>query len=424
MNALIDLEHCRESMTISLNGVDHTVRLAGTIENPYFCGKDVCDVLGYKDSKDALKKFTEEEDKFHLEDLMVESHHTLGGANCPPQRVVESDHTLGKNQYSFREGQIIYINETGLYSLILSSKAPFAKEFRKLVCKIILPSIRRYGSYQAEARLSETMAQLAIRDKSNEELKEQLIKAERKAIRVNKFMRRVSIKENKLEWIYIATTQLYAQERLFKIGSTTRLSSRIGGYNTGRPREDNYYYCWVIKCYNAKDIDYHIQRLLSDFKHREKAELYCGIKFSDLKAIVTFIVENYDKSVDYINNFVRSRLDASLIEEDVPPPRLDFKKFTYQIGDHTETIDFENEEIDSVREAFDEILTSIKEQRENLDDLVIVHRRELMSRLSGKINLPKNGLWGQVKQYTGWTCSKDELLPPGCGDFKYKIIYN
>jgi hypothetical protein len=44
-----------------------------------------------------------------------------------------------------------------------------------------------------------------------------------------------------------------------------------------------------------------------DFKHKENTELYCGIKFSDLKDIVAFIVENYDASIDYINNFIRSR---------------------------------------------------------------------------------------------------------------------
>ena len=55
MNALINLEHCRESMIISLNDVDHTVRLAGTIEEPYFCGKDICGILDHKDFKYALK---------------------------------------------------------------------------------------------------------------------------------------------------------------------------------------------------------------------------------------------------------------------------------------------------------------------------------------------------------------------------------
>jgi hypothetical protein len=155
---------------------------------------------------------------------------------------------------------------------------------------------------RAEQAEEELKDQLAIKEQSEEELKEQLEqekeraeKAERKTLRVNKFMRRVVIKEKKLEWIYIATTRMYSQERLFKIGSTIRLSSlsalrkgrrddrrsssgsRIGGYNTGRPGEDSYYYCWVVKCYSSKEVDYHIQKLLVDFKHKENTELYCGI---------------------------------------------------------------------------------------------------------------------------------------------------
>ena len=124
---------------------------------------------------------------------------------------------------NYNEGKTVYINESGLYSLILSSQAPFAKEFKKLVCKIILPSIRKYGSYQIESKLSEAMDQLALKEKSvseamdqlalkeksEEELKTKLAKAERKAIRVNKFMRRIVVKEHKLEWIYIATNDQY-----------------------------------------------------------------------------------------------------------------------------------------------------------------------------------------------------------------------
>ncbi|MGL5961572.1 MAG: GIY-YIG nuclease family protein, partial [Cetobacterium sp.] len=95
-------------------------------------------------------------------------------------------------------------------------------------------------------------------------------KAERKALNVQKFMNRITVREHKLEWIYIGTTRLYAQERLFKIGSTTRLTSRIPQYNTGRPgSSDPFYYAWAVKCYNAKDVDYYIQKLLFDFKFKD-----------------------------------------------------------------------------------------------------------------------------------------------------------
>ena len=54
MNALIDLTQCREHMTVTIGGKDHQIKLSGTIDDPYFCGRDVCAVLGHKNSKKAL----------------------------------------------------------------------------------------------------------------------------------------------------------------------------------------------------------------------------------------------------------------------------------------------------------------------------------------------------------------------------------
>ena len=67
------------------------------------------------------------------------------------------------------------------------------------------------------------MDQLAIKEKSEEELKTKLAKAERKAIRVNKFMRRIVVKEHKLEWIYIATND---QCPTLGVGQSPQLRSR------------------------------------------------------------------------------------------------------------------------------------------------------------------------------------------------------
>jgi hypothetical protein len=177
---------------------------------------------------------------------------------------------------------------------------------------------------------------------------------------------------------------------------------------------------FAIKCYNSKDVDNHIQKLLADFKWKDpkqseeqqnkdnRSEMYHGIKFTDLKDIVTFIVNNYDASVDYINNFIRTRLDQSLEEEVVIPPPLDFKRLTYQIGEHIETIDLEEEESESIREAFEDILTRIKEQHER-NESVVIQRKDLMNRLLNVSNSNKKDLWSQIKELTGWTNSKSEL---------------
>ncbi|WP_339089427.1 phage antirepressor [Clostridioides difficile] len=85
---------------------------------PWFVGKDVAEKLGYKDTSDALKRHVDDEDK--------------GVGEIP---------TPGGNQ------NMKIINESGLYSLILSSKLPNAKAFKRWVTNEILPSIRKTGGY-------------------------------------------------------------------------------------------------------------------------------------------------------------------------------------------------------------------------------------------------------------------------------------
>ena len=85
---------------------------------PWFVGKDVASILGYSNSRDALRKHVDEEDK--------------GVANCD---------TPGGIQ------ETAIINESGLYSLILSSKLPQAKAFKRWVTGEVLPAIRKQGSY-------------------------------------------------------------------------------------------------------------------------------------------------------------------------------------------------------------------------------------------------------------------------------------
>ena len=85
-----------------------------------FCGKDVCDALGYINGRDAVKKHVDRDDKTTV-------------AICD----------TGSNYKS----QAIFINESGLYSLILSSKLESAKRFKHWVTGEVLPNIRKQGGY-------------------------------------------------------------------------------------------------------------------------------------------------------------------------------------------------------------------------------------------------------------------------------------
>lgn len=98
-----------------------------TINNePYFVGKDVAGVLGYQNGSRDVNRHVDEEDKLK---------YRFG--------------TSGQDR------EMIIINESGLYSLILSSKLPQAKEFKRWVTSEVLPTIRKHGMYATDQLLND-----------------------------------------------------------------------------------------------------------------------------------------------------------------------------------------------------------------------------------------------------------------------------
>lgn len=95
---------------------------------PYFVGKDIAEILGYENPQKAIREHVDEEDK------------KMGEQNVTPYIIDK----LGRKQYP------IFINESGLYSLIMSSKLPKAKLFKRWVTSEVLPSIRKNGSYELD----------------------------------------------------------------------------------------------------------------------------------------------------------------------------------------------------------------------------------------------------------------------------------
>lgn len=112
------------------------IRTVGIDGDPWFVGKDVAQALGYSNTRKALADHVDEEDKG------VTKRDTLGGSQ-----------------------ELTIINESGLYSLVLSSKLPGAKKFRRWVTAEVIPSVRRNGGYihgQEEMSPEELMASALI----------------------------------------------------------------------------------------------------------------------------------------------------------------------------------------------------------------------------------------------------------------------
>ena len=105
----------------------HEVRAFNIDGNPWFVGKDVCEALTIGNNRMALERLDDDE------------------------KGVSSIDTPGGNQ------ELSIINESGLYSLILTSRKPEAKKFKKWVTSEVLPAIRKTGSYSLASSTKPTI---------------------------------------------------------------------------------------------------------------------------------------------------------------------------------------------------------------------------------------------------------------------------
>lgn len=112
-----------EALQVFKNAELGAVRVTEIDGEPWFVGKDVAEVLGYSNPQKAVRDHIDDEDK-----------------------------TLNES-FTVNGTQRVLINESGLYSLILSSKLPTAKAFKRWVTSEVLPSIRKHGLYAKEELL-------------------------------------------------------------------------------------------------------------------------------------------------------------------------------------------------------------------------------------------------------------------------------
>jgi prophage antirepressor-like protein len=117
-----------EEVKIFENAEFGKVRTIVIDNEPWFVGKDVATALGYADAFGAVKKHVDEEDR----------------QNCQ------------NDSFESPRGMTV-INESGVYSLVFSSKLPTAKAFKRWVTSEVLPAIRKYGGYMTSEKVEEAL---------------------------------------------------------------------------------------------------------------------------------------------------------------------------------------------------------------------------------------------------------------------------
>lgn len=141
---------------------------------PWFVGKDVAEALGYKNSKNAVPTHVDEEDKLSTQ-----------------------------IEYTGQKRNVTVINESGLYSLILSSKLPNAKKFKRWVTSEVLPTLRKTGSYAKAPTDPRELLKLTI--EAHEQTAQRVDVLEEKVSSLEKSTTIDSSQQNTLERIAKAT---------------------------------------------------------------------------------------------------------------------------------------------------------------------------------------------------------------------------
>ena len=179
-----------EGLQIFSNAEFGEVRTLVLNNEPWFVGKDVAEVLGYSNPQKAVRDHIDDDDK-----------------------------TLNES-FTVNGTQGVLINESGLYSLILSSKLPNAKAFKRWVTSEVLPSIRKHGLYAKEELLDNP--DIAI--------------AAFKALKEEREARKALEAENKqMQPLALFAKSVSASDTSILIGDLAKLLKQ-NGYNTGQKR--------------------------------------------------------------------------------------------------------------------------------------------------------------------------------------------
>ncbi|WP_330994045.1 BRO family protein [Staphylococcus pseudintermedius] len=221
------------------------VRTLTVDEEPYFVGKDVASILGYSNTRDALNRHVDNEDKD------VVKLDTLGG---------KQNQTL--------------INESGLYSLIFSSKLDSAKRFKRWVTSEVLPAIRKTGTYQVP---SDPMQALELMFEATKQTKEEIesVKADVIDLKENQKLdagdynllsRTINQRVAHVQKLHAITNQKQRSELFRDINSEVKKMSGASSRTNVRQKHFDAILSMVANWFPSQGTLYKIKQLEMDFE--------------------------------------------------------------------------------------------------------------------------------------------------------------
>jgi len=394
MDSLLDINN------LSFNDSKITIILDDKGE-PWFKGKDIGKILEYSNIHKYIQH-VDDDDRKQLKEIGVPNLGTL----------------------SHNEKNTIYINESGLYSLILSSKKEEAKKFKKWVTSEVLPSIRKHGEYKLKKELESVtnnfQEQLSLKDEQlslkdqqlslkEEEVKQQIILNNKKDLELEEskklnedykeYCNRIRHLEKK-DVIYILTNDVDIKNNIFKLGKTriNYLKKRLSSYNTGA--SSPYYYVYYKEVFNGEQIEKRFNDLMyrynikvEDKPNKEMYQLY----LPDFEFYLEKIIDSCDHVVDHLNQNHETVFFNSKNKKSIVTPLVFEEEIIKTIKVNKKVIKsqpFESlpgdEQINILRATINNLETNIK-------------RTELEDKIKSNHNLVVNKkmpFWNLVKEIT------------------------
>lgn len=223
--------------------------------NPWFLGKHIGELLEYKNSTEIIRTRISSKYKKEYGELQKYSKY-----NYPLQR------------------QTIFINESGLYELLNSSRMDLAKEFKNWLNEEVIPQIRKEGKYEASKSIKQQIAELNNK-----------IVAQKQQIMI------LENNNSKPQYpkgghIYVIQPPSKTKDKLYKIGKSNDLEKRMKTYNTSYP--DRVISIFEMKVDNPEKVERCIKAYLDDYQYRPRKEFY---KIGKNKLL--YIVQNCAKTM-------------------------------------------------------------------------------------------------------------------------------
>jgi prophage antirepressor-like protein len=210
-------------------GTEIYIAFKSTETDPYFYGKQVCKILDYHNTRQAISHNVSESNKFYLKDIV----------------------TNYKTLYKNVQGHTVFINEIGLYQLINKSKSKKAEAIRNWIESEVLPSLRKHGEYRLKEVDQIEKEKLA---KELKEAREQLKQKDNEIGYLKNNLKEPKIKKGHLVYIIREVSDTINFERneilKLKLGKTKDLKTRKKTIDTSLSNRSQ-----ILKSVNVDDKD-------------------------------------------------------------------------------------------------------------------------------------------------------------------------